>query len=34
MIANVFQKYPKIFAVQLLLILQQFTRKISYFLKM
>ena len=33
MIAGLFQKYPKNFAFHLLVILQQFTREISYFLK-
>ena len=33
MIAYVFQKYPKNFAFQLFLILQEFTREICYFLQ-
>ena len=33
MIAYVFQKYPENFAIQLFIILQQFTREICYFLK-
>ena len=33
MIANVFQKCPENFAFQLFIVLQQFTRKICYFLK-
>ena len=33
MIAYVFQKYPENFTFQLFLVLQQFARKICYFLK-
>ena len=33
MLAYLFQNYPENFAFQLFIILQQFTRKIRYFLK-
>ena len=33
MIAYVFRKYPKYFAIELFIILQKFAREICYFLK-